>query len=804
MNYAELISQMTLEEKVSLLSGKDFWQTKSIERLEIPHIYLADGPHGLRKQAKSADHLGLNPGVPATCFPTAAAVANSWDSKLTEKIGVAIGKEAVSHNVNVLLGPGMNIKRDPLCGRNFEYFSEDPYLTGKLAAGYIKGIQSHGIAACPKHFAVNNQELLRMTSDSVVDNRTLNEIYLTGFEIAVKEAQPKSIMSAYNKVNGIYANENKKLLRDILVDKWGFKGIVVSDWGGSNDHVAGVKAGSHLEMPTTGGDSDLQLIEAVKNGEISSTLLDQRIEEYLKVVYDIQINKSVEELKIDIKAHHNLAREAAEASIVLLQNENGVLPLNGDSKVALIGDFAQVPRYQGAGSSKVNPTIIENTLDCINDTDLNIIGYQQGFNRNGSKCDIKIKDACLLAKKAEVVLLYIGLDEDSETEGIDRDHIKIPQNQIDLLNAIYDINQNIVVILSSGSVVEMPWSSKCKSVVHGYLSGQAGASAMLNVLAGKSCPSGKLSETYPLRYEDAPTHNYYPGKEKTSEYREGIFVGYRYYDTVNIKVKFPFGHGLSYTSFEYSNLTTTNNKTIFTIKNIGTVAGSEIAQLYVGSTSTEIFRAQKELKGFVKIHLEPGESKTIDIDFDDKTFRYFNIENNQYEVEKGRYNVMIGASSDDIRLEGEIDIDGDTTSSPYKRSLLESYYNSNVTNVSDIEFELLLGRSIPDTEWDRSLSLKMNDSFSQMFYAKSFLARLAHKLLRHLKDKSIKKGEPDLNILFIYYMPFRAIAKMTGGTVSIAMVEGLLKIINGNFFKGFNLFIKSWYEQKKRHKSMNK
>jgi beta-glucosidase len=784
MKYKALIDRMTLEEKASLLSGLDFWQTKPIKRLNVPSMFLSDGPHGIRKQAGAADQLGLNASVPATCFPTAATMANSWDPILGEELGRMLGEEAVEQGVNVLLGPGLNVKRSPLCGRNFEYFSEDPYLAGKMAASYVRGIQSKGVAACPKHFAANSQELLRIASDSVMDQRTLHEIYLTGFEIVVKEANPKSLMSAYNKVNGIYANENKYLLQHILREEWGFEGFVVSDWGGSNDHVVGVEAGSHLEMPTTGTDSDRELVAAVENGDLTMEQLDQRVDEFLSVLFDV--TKATKEAKgeFDVDSHHKFALKAAEESIVLLKNENNILPLKAHTKIALIGEFAMNPRYQGAGSSVVNSTRLDSIKNCIWKTGFEVAGYEPGYIRTGRKNEQLITAACELAKNVDVVLLYIGLDEISESEGLDRKHMKLPQNQIDLIEALGKLGTKIIAVLSAGSAIEMPWINNCEAVIHGYLSGQAGAEAMLKALTGEINPSGKLSESYPLRYEDVSNQNYYPGYERTAEYREGLYIGYRYFDTAQLPVLFPFGYGLSYASFEYSELQVTEKEATFTIKNTGSREGKEIAQLYVRSLDGKVFRPAKELKGFRKIKLAPGESKNVRISFDDKTFRYFNVDTNRFEVESGNYEIMIGASSRDIKLKDTLYVQGTDAVSPYNPIDYPSYYSGKITRVPDQEFELLLGRPIPETKWNTSLPLERNDAISQLFYAKSGLARLVYKILTGIKNRSEAKGKPDLNILFIYNMPFRGIAKMAGGAINLDMVDGILKIVNGHFFKG--------------------
>ena len=713
MNVQELISQMTLEEKASLLSGKGNFTTKAVERLRIPGMFLSDGPHGLRKQAGAADHLGLNASLPATCYPTAATMANSWDTALGEELGAYLGEECIAQRVNVLLGPGLNIKRSPLCGRAFEYFSEDPYLAGKMAAAYIRGIQSKGVSACPKHFAANSQEYLRMSSDSVMDQRTFHEIYLTGFEIAVKEGHPKAIMSSYNKINGTYANENKTLLRDILVDQWGFDGIVVSDWGGSNDHVAGVAAGSHLEMPAAGVWTDQDVVDAVRDGRLSEEVLDQLVAEYLKVVFDTVIPGDAP-TEFDMQAHHAFARKAAAESVVLLKNEDSLLPLKQGTSVAVIGDFAQTPRYQGAGSSIVNPTGLDCALDALKESGLVVTGYAQGFDRNGREDRALRDEAASLAGKADAALLYLGLSEGSECEGMDRTHMKLSQNQLELVDALLEVNPRVVVILSCGSAVELPFTDKVPALIHGYLGGQAGAGAMADVLTGKVNPSGKLAETYAIRYEDTPAFRYFPGSERTAEYREGLFVGYRYYDTAGVGARFPFGFGLSYTTFAYSDLQMSPDKVTFTLTNTGGVAGAEVAQVYIGKADSEIFRPARELKGFTKVFLQPGESKSVTIPLDDKAFRYFNVNTGAFEVEGGAYQIWAGASSTDLRLEGTVTVKGTGVPSPYDAAALSSYYSGKVINVSDGEFETLLGHPIPESRWDRTQPLGRNDTIAQM------------------------------------------------------------------------------------------
>ncbi|MBW4846559.1 MAG: glycoside hydrolase family 3 C-terminal domain-containing protein [Lachnospiraceae bacterium] len=802
MKHTDIIEKMTIEEKAAILSGKNVWQSRNIDRLGIPSIFCADGPHGIRKQAREGDHLGLNASLPATCFPTAASISNSWDMDLCREIGEALGEEASALDVNVLLGPGLNIKRSPLCGRNFEYFSEDPYLSGKLAAAYIMGIQSQGVYACPKHFAVNSQELRRMAMNSVVDERTLREIYLEGFEIAVKEGGARSIMTSYNEVNGVYANENEHLLKDILRGEWGFDGIVITDWGGSNDHVKGVAAGSNLEMPSPGLHSARELIEAVENGSLSMEALEANVDDLLEAVLDLTGNRENKGKSFDQEGHHKLAEKAEEESIVLLKNEDELLPLKPGCKVALIGDFAFTPRYQGAGSSLVNPIRVENMEAMIRNYPLNVTGCARGYSRGG-KTDVTLKEEALtLAAQADVVLYCFGLDEISESEGMDRIHMGIPQNQISLLTALSEANPNVVGILSAGSAIEMPWHECCKSLLHGYLGGEAGPSAMLRVITGEVNPSGRLSETYPLRYEDTPAYRYFSGAERCSQYREGIYVGYRYYDTVKVKVQYPFGYGLSYTTFSYKDLEVLENEVRFTLTNTGRVDGKEVVQLYVGGPKGRIFRPEKELKGFKKVFLKAGECKAITIPFDDKTFRYWNSMTNRFEVEGGVYSIFIGANVADIRLLQTATREGTTKDWPYKAETLKSYYTGRISQVSEKEFETLLGHPVPEGKWSGDLSL--NDALSQMYYAKSPLARLVWRILTGLKNKSEEKGKPDLNLLFIYNMPFRGIAKMTGGAVSMDMAEGMVLAVNGHFFRGMRRIIGGYFANAKANRAYEK
>ena len=670
--HQDIIDQLTLKEKASLISGKDFWQTVNIDRLNIPSAFLSDGPHGVRRQAAAADHLGLNASIPATCYPTAATMANSWDPELGEVLGQKLGQEAAVQKVNVLLGPGTNMKRHPMCGRNFEYFSEDPYLAGKMAAGYIRGIQSNGISACVKHFACNDQEENRMTLDSVVDERTLREIYLTAFEIAVKEGKTKSIMSSYNLVNGVYANENEHLLVDILRKEWGFDGLVVTDWGGNNDGVLSLKCYNQLEMPGN-PDRPEEVVKAIEAGELDEAVLDDNIDTLLDIIFDTMKN-GVEKApeKFDVEDHHLFAQKCAEESAVLLKNNN-VLPLNNEKKVAFIGDFLYLPRYQGAGSSIVNPTKLDKTSDLLKDSGLNVVGYCKGFNRYGKKNNKLHKEAIEVAKLADIVVLYLGLDEVTEAEGLDRTNLLLNDNQLELVKDIKELGKQIVVVLSCGSAVEIPFVEDVDAILHCYLNGQAGAKATLNILSGKVNPSGKLSETFPIKLEDVASSDNFPSHTRTIEYREAYGIGYRYFDTANVPVRFPFGFGLSYTKFEYKNLVINEKGVSFEITNTGDVKGKEIAQLYVGLGKSEIVRPTKELKGFAKVELEPGQTKKVEISFDDKTFRYFNVKTNKWEIEKGSYSIMIASSSDNIRLEGSINQAGTGAEAPYNKADLPNY-----------------------------------------------------------------------------------------------------------------------------------
>lgn len=790
--YQELINQLTLEEKASLLSGKNFWETVNVDRLNIPSIFLADGPHGIRKQAAAADHLGLNESLKATCFPTASALSCSWNLDLINEIGKALGREAKGQNVNVLLGPGTNIKRNPLCGRNFEYFSEDPYLAGKLAANYIQGVQYKGISACLKHFACNSQELRRMTCDSVVDERALREIYLTNFEIAIKEGKPLSIMSAYNKLNGKFANENPHLMKEILRDEFGFKGVVVTDWGGENDRVEGLKCDNELEMPSSSGETPKDIVKAVNEGKLDIEVVNKNVDNLLDLVFKTY---KTDEVEFDLKDHHELARIASSECMVLLEND-GVLPLKAHDKVAFFGQFVKDVRHQGAGSSQVNSFKVESVLDNISNYDFDFVGYEQGYDFKDKKLNKgMLKKAVKLASKADILCVYIGLDNFAEAEGIDRSNMKIPSNQIDFLNELLKLGKKVVVCLTSGSQVELPFAKEVNAMLHMHLGGEAVAISALDILSGKVNPSGKLSETYVNNYEDHATSKYWHQKDMSADYKESIFVGYRYFLTANKEVRYPFGYGKSYTTFEYSNLSLNKSGAKFTIKNTGSVKGKEVAQLYIGKNDSEIFRSKYELKGFVKVELEPGEEKEVEIKFDDYSFRYFNVKTNEFEVEDGKYQIYIGASSTDFRLNDEINVKGTKASDVYNKEEVKSYFECKVNDISDEEFSKILGREVEDGKLKfvrkNRIIVDYQTTVEQLRYSKGWLGRLFSRVIRATIKICKKTGKIETaNVLTmgILHQPMRGISRMSNGLITWKRLNGMILIFNGHFFKGLKLF----------------
>ena len=776
MKYKHLIDQMTLEEKASLMSGADFWNSKGVPRLGIPGMMLTDGPHGLRKQVGKADHLGLHDSVPATCYPTAAALANTWDEALLEDMGRHLGLEAASEGVSVLLGPGCNIKRSPLCGRNFEYFSEDPYLSGKMASALIRGIQENGISACVKHFAANSQELHRMTNDSLVDERTLREIYLPSFEMAVKEGGVKCLMTSYNRVNGTYANENEHLLQDILYGEWGYQGMVVSDWGGNNDRVAAIKAGSTLEMPASHGVTDRQIVRAVRSGKLEEAVLDREVDKYLNMVYSTMDH--IHGKTYDQAVHHDIAGRVAEKCAVLLKNEENMLPIGAET-VAVIGDFAGKPRYQGAGSSRINPSKLENGLDQLKANGANVVGYAPGFRRDGKLDKLLLRQACNLAAKADKVLLWLGLDEGGEAENVDRADMVLPENQITLLDALVKVNRNIIVVLSCGCAMETPWDTDVKALLHGYLGGQNGAAALARIITGNVSPSGHLSETMPIRYEDVPSASWYPGAWDYTQYREALYVGYRYFDTAGKDVKYPFGHGLSYTTFEYTGLEADDASVRFKVKNTGAVPGETVAQLYIAAKTGGMFRPAQELKGFARVFLEPGEEKEASVAINDRSFAVWSVAENNWVVEPGAYELRIGQSSRDIRLTAEVTRTGETAANPYAGDVFTPYYAGDAHHIPDESFAALLGRELPGDDRGHNPVIGFNDPISLGARLSGGVGRIVYEVLNLSRRVlwALDLREKANNLMFVMDMPWRSVGRMFSN-LDDEQVYALLDVIN--------------------------
>ncbi len=789
----QTLSRMTLEQKCALLSGQTAFGTRTFEGLDIPRMQFSDGPHGLRHQGEGANHLGIGGSDPATCFPTAVTLSQTWEPALAERVGEALAEEAATMGVGVILGPGLCIKRSPLCGRNFEYVSEDPLVAGRMAAGYVRGIQSRGIAACPKHLAVNSQETRRQASDSVADERTLREIYLAGFETVVRESDPRCIMSSYNQINGVYANEDRWLLTDVLRGEWGFDGAVVTDWGGSNDHAAGVAAGSTFEMPAPDLSSVRELMAAVKAGSVSEVDVDARAREALELIYSTDAAIKAMPSTYDVEAHHALAREVAAKGVVLLKNEvtpdaAPLLPLAKGTRVALVGDFAQTPRYQGAGSSLVNATKVESLLEVVQASeDLELVGFEPGFERLGGESASKAEAAVSLAQAADVVLFCMGLDEVKESEGLDRLDMRINQNQIDLLHRVSAVNSQVVAVLFAGSCVETPWLDDCRALVDCALGGQAGASAALEVLVGRQNPRGRLAETWPLRLEDTPTANNFPAEAHTAEYREGPYVGYRYYRTAGVPVAFPFGYGLSYTSFAYSDLAATPEGLTFSLTNTGSVAGTEVAQVYVAKPGAQVFRPAEELKGWAVVELEPGESKRVSVPLDRRSYAYFDVGTGAWEVEGGSYELRVGASVEDIRLTAVVEVKGTGAVNPYAGKELPAYASGQVRQVDDAQFAALLGRDIPPAQ----APLQRNTAFRDLGRSRSPLLWLVSAVLTGLYRSSVTRGKPNLNLAFIYNMPLRAIPKQ-GMPLGNWVVDALVLEAKGIWVVGLALAVLIW------------
>lgn len=805
MTAMDYVKKMTLEEKASLCSGLNMWYLKGSERLDLPSIMVTDGPHGLRKQDGKADHLGINESVPATCFPAACATACSFDRELLGEIGAAIAEECKQEDVAVLLGPGANIKRSPLCGRNFEYFSEDPFVTGEMAAAMIRGVQSKGVGTSLKHFALNNQETRRMTIDSVVDERAKREIYLTGFEKAVKNGKPWTVMCSYNKIDGIFASDNYRMMTEILRKEWGFDGIVVTDWGAMNDRVEATRAGVNLEMPYSGEDNDAKIVEAIRTGKLEESRLDELVAGIVELI--LRHERLAEKgYRYDSTKHHELARKAAAAGCVLLKNQDAILPLEPGKKVAVIGQFAKTPRYQGAGSSKIVPTKLDNPYDELVNQGVEV-AYADGYRLDKyAKPDREmIEEACRIAEGKDLVLIFAGLPAEFESEGFDRTTMDMPDAHNQLIEEVCRVNNNVVVVLQLGAPVVMPWENSVKGILLAYLGGQAGGSGCVDVLLGKVSPGGRLAESWPKRLEDNPSFCYFPGGSKTVEYRESIFVGYRYYETMGIPVAWPFGHGLSYTTFAYSDLTVSADHFAsgeklhvqFKVKNTGVKAGSDVPQLYIGLIHSKILRAAKELKAFEKVFLEPGEERTVTCELDERSFAYYHSTEKCWAVEGGEYVISIGASVQDIRLTCHISVQGDGKETALNQEMTEVSKYFTVSDagvqVSDEAFRTLLEREIPPAERNSGERFTSNSSVSDI--QDTFVGKQLIKILK--KQAGSVAGGPqnaeemeELISAMISEMPLRCLAMMSGGAVSASQIEGIVDMANRNYLRGLKKMIK--------------
>ncbi|PUA36254.1 glycosyl hydrolase [Paenibacillus elgii] len=743
---------MTVEEKAGLCSGLNFWQTKPVERLGIPSILLTDGPHGLRKQRGGLDHLGFADSVPATCFPSAAGLACSWDRKLMEQVGVALGEECQAEDVAILLGPAANIKRSPLCGRNFEYFSEDPYLSSEMAAYHIQGVQSQGVGTSLKHFAVNNQEHRRMTVDAVVDERTLREIYLASFEGAVKQVQPWTVMCAYNKVNGEYCSEHENLLTRILKEEWGHEGFVVSDWGAVNDRAKGLAAGLELEMPSSNGLGDRKIVDAVKSGRLSEEALDKAVERIVRVVFQA-VDRKKEHASFDAEAHHELARIVARESMVLLKNEDGILPLKKDRTIAVIGALAKDLRYQGGGSSHINPTRLDDICEEMHraaGAEASIV-YAAGYPLESDDIDDRLlQEAKLAAAQAEAAVIFAGLPERYESEAYDRQHLRIPDNHRKLIDAVAEVQSNVVVVLSNGAPIEMPWIDRVKGVLEGYLGGQALGGAIADLLFGDANPCGKLAETFPKQLSHNPSYLNFPGEGDKVEYKEGLFVGYRYYDAKQLEPLFPFGHGLSYTTFEYIGMTVDKREINDTetvrigvrVRNTGELPGKEIVQLYVRDVEASVIRPEKELKGFEKVELAPGEEKRVEFVLDKRAFAYYNPELQDWHVESGDFEILIGKSSAELVLQETIRV------------------QSTVRLKKTVSRNSLVGDLLDDSQ--------LSPLFREM------LRKYSENKVMH----ALEEDGSDMMLEFVRNMPLRVLAAFSQGAVTEEMLETDLQRLN--------------------------
>ncbi|MDY4486992.1 MAG: glycoside hydrolase family 3 C-terminal domain-containing protein, partial [Candidatus Limivicinus sp.] len=782
-----LVSQMTLEEKASLCSGKNFWESTAVERLGVHSFMLTDGPHGLRKQAGEADHLGQNASVPATCFPPAAATACSFDPELMERMGQAMGDECRAEKVSVLLGPAANIKRSPLCGRNFEYFSEDPLLTGEIAAGLIRGIQSRNVGACMKHYLANNQERARVSSDSVVDERALREIYLAGYETAVKKARPWTLMCSYNKINGTYASDNKRLMTDVPRGEWGFEGAIMTDWGAMNDRVEAIKAGLDLEMPGPCDGNDALIVQAVREGRLTEEQVDVCAVRVTELALRAEENAVI---AYDRNAHHELVRQIARESAVLLR-KGSALPLKKGAKLAVIGDFARNPRYQGAGSSKINPTQLTSLCDALDERKIEYT-YAQGFAAEGKPDAALVDEAVSAAKKADVAVVMLGLPDSFESEGFDRAHIDLPENQTLLMSALMETGTPLAVVLSTGAAVLLPWREQVDSILLMYLGGQNSGSAVLDLLLGEVSPCGRLSETWPLALEDTPCHGFY-GNKGNVEYRESVYVGYRYYDKAGKEVAYPFGHGLSYTSFAYSDLQLSaaeinENDPLtvsVTVTNTGSITGKEVVQLYIAPPCDGIFRPVRELRAFAKVELAPGESRTVSLTLDRRAFAYYDAQGGDWRVDSGIYTVELGYSSRDIRLSQPVTVQGAEVNTAYTGKVPAYDDPAACWPVPKEQFEVVLGRPVPPERPIRPFTV--NSTLSQL--RTCFLGHLFWMLVKKVASKQFGgEGSADdfarMVDAMLEDMPLRQLAMVSGGALTPGIMAGLVDMMNGHFIRG--------------------
>ena len=788
-NYQAILEQMTLEEKASLCSGLTNWLTKPIARLGIPSVWMSDGPHGLRKEMQTGGTNIMQKAETATCFPTAVTTASSWDPALLEEVGTVLADEAKAYKVTTLLGPGVNIKRSPLCGRNFEYISEDPYHAARMGAAFVHGVQKEGIGVSLKHYCANNQEHIRMCIDSVVDERALREIYLTPFEYIVKTEQPTTVMCSYNRVGGTYLSDNKRLLTDVLRGEWGYKGIVVSDWGAVNDRVEGIRAGLDLEMPGNGGMNDKHIVEAVKNGSLDEADLDKVVLRMIKFAFDCKENEG-RGYTPDFKAHHQVARKAAAQSAVLLKNNDNALPLNSKQRVAVIGALAKHLRYQGAGSSHINPPKTVAFTEAMRNEGQSF-AYAPGYSLKGDGYNKKLIDeAVKVAKGKDAVLLFIGLTDAYESEGFDRKHMNIPRGHNELVDAVTKVNDNVIVVLSCGSPIKMDmWECKVKAILNLYLGGQAGGEAAYDLIYGKVNPSGKLAETFPFNNEDNVVAKYFPMGPRTVEYRESIFVGYRYFDTAKKAVQYPFGHGLSYTKFEYKNIKLSSKKVkegekltvTFTLKNIGDVAGAEVAQVYVCPPKSKIFKADRELKGFQKVYLEPGEKKKVSIELDERAFSYYNVNINDWHAESGEYKIIVAASSRDSRLYDSVEVitaKPDAEVPDYSKTAPIYYSVDSMATIPEKQFEVLLGYDLPNNNGFKKGELTINNSVKQV--AVSPTGKALYGILNlGAKIVSLSAENPEMITNSVNDLPLRSFSGWTGGLISQKSVDGLLDMCNG-------------------------